>query len=217
MKHRFNRRQLLGNATMAATAFSLPGSLLAQHSDGPQFRRVPVQYIAALAADEAQSGNNADQWGLWQLDPGPRGVQLDAYGQLQSNEGKAPAGWQFDDNDWWLEEHGLIMEAPQFPMPPGHYLVTGGREKAANLTVQRPDSAGRQLWTLDSDANIYDVTHLRCRSGRYTPVAGSSCSPARARQQDFPVTPGAAMPDVPGCQRVDYAVLIVYAIADLQG
>ena len=28
-------------------------------------------------------------------------------------EGVAPAGWTFDAEDWWLEEHGLIMEAPE--------------------------------------------------------------------------------------------------------
>jgi hypothetical protein len=219
MRPDLNRRRLLGTAVAAsaATAITAPHALFAQQTDGIPFRRVPVQYIAALAEPDSRSGDNARQWGLWRLDPGPRGVQLDAYPRLQSSQGKAPAGWQFDNRDWWLEEHGLIMEAPEFPMPPGHYLVTGGREKAATLTVQKPDSQGRQAWTLDNEANIYDVTHLRCRSGRYTPeTAGASCSPAQASQSDFPVSPGAVMPDVPGCARQDYAVLIVYAVADLQ-
>jgi hypothetical protein len=213
------RRRLLGSAATVSAVGSLvtPHALLAQESNGPQFVRVPVQYIAALATPDAREGDNAGQWGLWRLDPGPRGVQLDAFARLQTNQGQAPAGWQFEDRDWWLEEHGLIMEAPEFPMPPGHYLVTGGREKAATLTVNRPDSQGLQHWTLDNDANIHDVTHLRCRSGRYTPAdANTACSPAQARQSDFPVAPGADMPDVAGCDRQDYAVLIVYAVAELQ-
>ena len=37
--------------------------------------------------------------------------------------------------DWWLEEHGLIMEQPDFPVPAGGYLVTGGRDTTAVLTV----------------------------------------------------------------------------------
>jgi hypothetical protein len=54
------------------------------------------------------------------------------------------------------------------------------------------------------------VTHLRCRSARYTPVAGAnSCSPAKAQQASFPVAPGAAMPPVQGCRKQDYDVLIV--------
>jgi hypothetical protein len=219
MQTSLNRRRLLGSAAAASAmaAISSPQALFAQQANGIKFRRVPVQYIAALAGPDARSGDNAGRWGLWRLDPGPRGVQLDAFRQLQTSDGKAPAGWQFDNQDWWLEEHGLIMEAPEFPMPPGHYLVTGGREKAATLTIQAPDSQGLQHWTLDNDVNIYDVTHLRCRSGRYTPeVAGSACTPAQASQADFPVSPGADMPDVPGCARQDYAVLIVYAVADLQ-
>ena len=34
---------------------------------------------------------------------------------------------------------------------------------------------------------LYDVTHLPCRSARYTPVEGGTCTPAQANQKDFPV------------------------------
>ncbi len=81
------------------------------------------------------------------------------------SQGVAPKGWQFDKKDWWLEEHGLIMEKPDFPMPPGRYMVTGGREVTTVLTV---DADGG--WKLDNGAKLYDVTHLPCRSARYTQV-----------------------------------------------
>jgi len=35
---------------------------------------------------------------------------LGAYKKLEKSGGKAPAGWSFDKSNWWLEEHGLIME-----------------------------------------------------------------------------------------------------------
>jgi hypothetical protein len=37
--------------------------------------------------------------------------------------------------DWWLEEHGLIMEKPDFPLPVGKYMVTGDREVTTELTI----------------------------------------------------------------------------------
>lgn len=211
---RLSRRRLLQAAGTTAAFLTTP-SLLAQ-AIRPQFKRVPTQYIAALGANEAHSGNNAEQWGLWRKDPGPRGVRLRDFEKLQARGGIAPAQWTFDSEDWWLEENGLIMEQPEFPLPAGHYLVTGGREVTAILTVQPPASGGSQHWQLDSKASIYDVTHLRCRSGRYTSAKGAgACTPAQAKQADFPVRPGAAMPAVADCDKQDYAVLIVTAIADL--
>lgn len=204
------RKLLLGSVTVTAT-LALSPLALAQTT----FRRVPTQYIAALGDPQATSGDNAQQWGLWSKDPGPRGVELDDFEKLKAKGGIAPAQWTFEDGDWWLEEHGLIMEQPLFPLPAGMYKVTGDREKEAILTVHPLDANGRQHWELDSAATIHDVTHLRCRSGRYTPASGAAtCSPANAQQSAFPVKPGAAMPDVPGCNRQDYAVFIVYAVAD---
>ena len=34
---------------------------------------------------------------------------------------------------------------------------------------------------------LYDVTHLPCRSARYTPAEGGTCTPAQANPKDFPV------------------------------
>lgn len=206
----FNRRTLLAAGTGAALTLAFAPTAFA----APKFQRIPVQYIAALADPMAHAGINANEWGLWRLDPGPRGVRLDRYEQLKANNGIAPAQWQFNPSGWWLEEHGLIMEAPDFPMPAGQYLVTGNREKQAMLTVNPAKADGTQYWELDNEATIYDVTHLRCRSALYTPEAGTgSCTPAHAIQSDFPVRPGAEMPPVAGCSKQDYAVLIVYAIA----
>jgi hypothetical protein len=175
-----------------------------------KFQRISTQYIAALGDPGATSGSGAQSWGLWPLDPGPRGVRLNSYKRLKDAGGVAPARWKFDDTDWWLEEHGLIMEQPTFPLPPGKYVVTGGRAVTAVLTIHPPDRHGDSRWELDKEATLYDVTHLACRSARYTPAeVGGSCSPANARQTAFPVAPGGAMPPVAGCTKQDYAVLIV--------
>ncbi len=168
-----------------------------------------TQYIAALGDPKATSGGDAQDWGFWELDPGPRGVWSTDYAQLLANGGKAPAGWQFDPASWWLEEHGLIMEAPAFPLPAGAYVVTGGRETTAVLTVAAPDADGTQVWSLSDGATIYDVTHLRCRAAVYTAVEGQSCTPDKTPTDVFPMDPGRSMPEVAGCRKEDYQVLIV--------
>ncbi len=168
-----------------------------------------TQYIAALGSPDAMSGDDAQTWGLWAVDPGPRGVWTDDYPALVANGGVAPKGWRFDAGSWWLEEHGLIMEAPSFPLPAGDYVVTGGRETTSVLTVDPPDAAGRQAWSLADGATIYDVTHLRCRAAVYTAVAGQSCTPDKTPTDVFPMSIGLDMPDVQGCEKRDYQVLIV--------
>ncbi|MCW5785116.1 MAG: hypothetical protein KIT39_17510 [Nitrospirales bacterium] len=180
----------------------------------PKFQRISTQYIAALGDPDATSGSGAESWGLWPLDPGPRGVRLSRLEELEEAGGVAPARWKFDHTDWWLEEHGLIMEQPTFPIPPGKYLVTGDREVTTILTIHPADKNGNSRWELDDQATLYDVTHLRCRSARYTPTTGNdSCSPANVQQAAFPVAPGGTMPPVKGCKKQDYAVLIVIAVA----
>ncbi|MCX6590553.1 MAG: hypothetical protein NTZ56_03420 [Acidobacteria bacterium] len=184
----------------------------ASSADLAKFRRIEPQFIAALGAPTATSGNGAQSWGLWTLDPGPRGVRLDQYPQLKVT-GVAPAQWKFDASDWWLEEHGLIMENPTFPLRAGKYLVTGDRDVTAVLTVHPKDKDGNQRWELADNATLYDVTHLGCRSARYTPAQGAmACSPANATTKGFPVTPGAAMPAVNGCNKQEYIVLIVVGL-----
>jgi hypothetical protein len=173
------------------------------------------QYIAALGDPDANSGSGAQSWGLWRLDPGPRGVKLDRYERLTAAGGIAPAQWKFDGTDWWLEEHGLIMEKPGFPVPPGKYLVTGDRKVTTVLTIHPRNKDGNQRWELGDGAKLYDVTHLACRSARYTPAVTNknSCSPANAPKTAFPVAPGATMPSVEGCNKQDYSVLIVIGVA----
>ncbi len=177
------------------------------------FVPVPTQFIAALAEPGAKTGTGAESWGLWTIDPGPRGVHLTRYAQLLENGSIAKAGWKFDSSDWWLDENGLIMEHPKYGMPPGRYMVTGDREVTTILTVHPKDSSGKQRWELAKDATIYDVTHLRCRSARYKPIANNSaCSPAAAPRDQFRVPPGAAMPIVSGCNKQDYTVLFIIGI-----
>ena len=179
------------------------------------FRAIPTQFIAALGDPGARYGVGAETWGLWRQDPGPRGVWLRNYEkQLAGRDNVAPANWTFDEGDWWLDENGLIMEQPVFDLPPGKYIVHGERETMAVLTVYPEDEKGVRAWTLGNGARLYDVTHLPCRSARYTPVeADADCSPANADQDQFPVRPGGPMPAVSGCQKQDYAVLFIAAVA----
>jgi hypothetical protein len=193
---------------LALGLLALPGAVDAATVIKP----IPTQFIAALGDPGASSGVGAESWGLWREDPGPRGVRLSSYEALKT-DGVAPAQWKFDRSDWWLEEHGLIMERPDFPLPPGKYVVTGGREVTAVLTVHPKGPDGVQRWELDNGATLHDVTHLRCRSARYTPASENSCSPAEAPMTAFPVAPGESMPPVAGCKKQDYEVLIVIGMA----
>ena len=173
-----------------------------------QFERVRTQFIAALGDPQSTSGTGASSWGIWRVDPGPRGVSLSDAKQL-IDSGKSAAGWTYDNTEFWIEEHGLIMEKPDFPLPPGKYVVTGGREITTVLTI----SDDGDSWSLDDGARLHDVTHLPCRSARYKPdLDSAAASAASARPEDFPVTPGGAMPDVPNCQRQDYWVVFVQAL-----
>lgn len=235
----FDRRAVLATvpsvfagAALGSVAHADPGAATSPEGE-VKFRRVPrTQFIAALGDPNASSGRGADQWGLWTEDPGPRGVRLGSgYKRMMENGGEAPAGWTFDPTDWWLEEHGLIMEAPGVPLPARRltttaagkvvvgtrrYVVTGGRAVTTVLTVH-DDGA----WEL-AEGKLYDVTHLPCRSARYTtlaaakskatPGAAAACTPERADRKQFPVKPGAVMPSVPGCEKQDYAVLFVLAV-----
>lgn len=192
------RRAFLLSSLLAGAQF-----WFAQAYAPPGFTRIPTQFMAALGDPAANEGSGAQAWGLWKKDPGPRGVFLRDYqSEIVDNNNTAPVGWSFDSKDWWLEEHGIIMEAPSFPVSPGRYLVTGGRFVTTGLTI---DVEGN--WKLDN-GTLYDVTHLPCRSARYTSTTGT-CSPTMARQSDFPVTPGATMPPVEGCNKQDYAVIFV--------
>jgi hypothetical protein len=179
------------------------------------FQRIPLQFIAAFGAPDATTGNNAQDWGVWPVDPGPRGVRLNRFDRLQQADGVAPAGWQFDTTDWWLEENGLLMEQPEFPLLPGQYLVTGDRKVTTVLTVHPVDAQGNARWELADEATLYDVTHLGCRSARYTPTTDKTmaCTPANAPQDAFRVAAGAEMPPIAGCMKQDYAVLFIVGVA----
>merc|ERR1712050_685902 len=98
------------------------------------------------------------------------------------------------------------MEKPDFPIPSGKYMLAwlNGAKAGQNAVLTVTGDA----WELGGGATLYDVTHLPCRSARYTPTAARA-SPANARRSDFPVTPGAKMPSVEGCSKQDYAVLFV--------
>ena len=179
-----------------------------------KLRQIDTQFIAALGAPGDTHGTNAQLWGLWTKDPGPRGVWLSLFPVLQAT-GVAPAGWRYDPQNWWMEEHGLIMEPPQFPLAQGQYMVTGGREVTALLTIGAPAASGAQTWQLADGATLEQVTHLACRSAVYTPdTPGAACSPDKVQPAGFPVTPGAAMPAVANCSKRDYSVLFVVGMVE---
>ncbi|WNM60905.1 hypothetical protein [Candidatus Nitrospira neomarina] len=65
--------------------------------------------------------------------------------------------------------------------------VKGDREVTTVLTIHPPDKDGNSRWELNAQATLYDVTHLRCRSARYTPTSSEgSCSPANVQKAAFP-------------------------------
>ena len=204
----FTRRQWLFSM-IGFFATTITGPLLAK----TKFRYIPTQYIATLAPADANFGTGAETWGLWKIDPGPIGVWLRFYQLLQKAGNIAPSGWRFDIDDWWLDENGLIMKAPEFPMPAGEFYVTNGEENISLLTVEKPDEEGKQAWSLSDGKTIAEVTHGPCRSARYTPKESSgTCSPKNANRMVFPLKPGEAPPYVQGCNRKNYAVLIVFAL-----
>jgi hypothetical protein len=179
------------------------------------FKPIPTQFLAALADPGAKSGTGAETWGLWTVDPGPRGVRLSALEQLKANGNVAPAGWTFDPANWWLEEHGLIMEQPSPNVPAGRYLVTGDRTVQTVLTIYPKDTNGKQAWELADGATLYDVTHLRCRAARYTLSAGSkACTPGMVDPNRFPMPPGDQMPLLKGCDTLDHAVLFIVGLEE---
>lgn len=193
--------------------FLLPGTV-ASAQTSTRFKRIPIEYIVALGDPSASLGTGAQLWGLWRHDPGSRGCSLDNYEKLKADGGIAPARWKFDNGDWWLEEHGLLMEKPEFPLPPGQYVVTGGRLATAVLTIFPPDKEGISRWELNK-GKLYDVTHLPCHAARYTPEKNDRiCSPDKTQMSVFPVAPGVAMPAVEGCRKQDYSVLFVIGVAE---
>jgi hypothetical protein len=213
MMQRYKKQLILAIGLLGMSLAQIQ-SVQASSDDQVIFEQIPMQFIAALGDPEASSGDGAQSWGLWRKDPGPRGVRLKNFDELTATGGVAPAQWKFDSGDWWLEENGLIMEQPDFPVPPGRYIVTGDREVMSMLTIHPADENGERRWELNKGAKLYDVTHLPCRSARYTPASGeNSCSPANADRTAFRVKPGAPMPSVEGCNKLDYAVLFVIAVA----
>ena len=85
-----------------------------------QWKRVnPIQFIAANVdptggGNQQSSGTGADSWGIWTVDPGPRGVQLRDYSKLEKNNGVAPAKWQFENElASWGEDYAAVPSGTQ--------------------------------------------------------------------------------------------------------
>src|SRR5437763_170243 len=102
---RLMRRAVLAAGLLVMVAALAHSTHADAGKDQTKFKRFwRPMYIAALGDARANSGTSAQSWGLWRLDPGPRGVRLDRYERLNSARGIAPAQWKFDSTDWWLEE-----------------------------------------------------------------------------------------------------------------
>ena len=130
------------------TGFLLLAAGLQQpvHASGvdlSKFKRIEPQYIAALGDPGATSGNGAQSWGSWSQDPGPRACKLDHYDQLKAAGGVAPSQWKFDPADWWLEEHGLIMEKPDLSAAPWE-IPRDGRPQGDDRADNSAQGQGRQ-------------------------------------------------------------------------
>ena len=115
----------------------------------------------------------------------------------------APRSAWLDEKDFFLDENAIIMPQPEYPLPPGKYLVTGARELTTGLTIEA--SGG---WKLD-EGRLIHVTHMPCRAGRYRRSSGGDGSPLTVRREDFPMRPGGIMPNVPGTDKQDYSVLFI--------
>ncbi|MEZ5801516.1 MAG: hypothetical protein R3D29_14980 [Nitratireductor sp.] len=118
-----------------------------------KFQRSEIQYIAALVDPNAVSGDNAQEWGLWEVDWVRVVCRFPGLASLMAAGNIAPAGWKFDQSAWWLEEHGLIMEAPTFPLEPGVLASSPavGRETTSVLNVEAPrcrGEAGLGAWQM---------------------------------------------------------------------
>ena len=133
-------RRLLSMGSLMLAAGLQP--VHASGVDLSKFRRIEPQFIAALGDPGATSGNGAQSWGFWSQDPGPRGCKLDRYPQLKAT-GVAPAQWKFDAADWWLEEHGLIMEKPTFPLAAWE-IPRHGRPQGDDRADNSPQGQERQ-------------------------------------------------------------------------
>lgn len=156
------------------------------------------------------SGDGAREWGVWRTDPGNTGVRFSGIPQLEAT-GRAPRGWSFNPEEWWVEEHGMIMTNPD-PLPEGRYKVVWLNRRAGYVPTVELTISG-DSWTLSHGANLHDVTHGPCRSAKYTtPARGGHCVPDDIPQSRFPMPSGSVMPDVPGCDRVDYRVLFIDSI-----
>lgn len=197
----------------ALLALALFATGIAPASAETKFKRIKTQFIAALGDPTATSGTGAETWGIWRRDPGPIGVKIALFGMLKTSGGFGPGGWQFDQNDWWLDEYGSIMERPDFNLPAGQYLVTGGREAVSVLTIHAKDANGKQKWALSKGTKLHDVTHIPCRASRFRPKgAANTCTPENAPIGAFPLPVGTVMPPVKHCAKQDYQVLLVVGV-----
>ncbi len=208
LKKSFSKRTFL---QLLSLQFITAGSSAFAHEAIP--KRLPVKFIAALGDPNASSGTGAETWGIWHDDPAQRAVWLKYYPIVKAAGGFAPGNWQVNDDDWWMDENSLIMQPPEFPVPARKYIVSGDREVVTTLTIHPKNENGVMAWELDDNAALYDVTHLPCRSARYTPVNNGSgtCIPTNADRNLYPLQPEDETATISGCQKQDYSVLLVLA------
>ena len=84
------------------------------------------------------------------------------------------------------------MEKPDFPLPPGRYVVTGGRETTTVLTVAEDGDA----WELADGAKLHDDASALQVRGLST-HRGDGCVPRQRKPSRFPCHTRGSMPDIP--------------------
>src|SRR5215467_12985591 len=87
-----------------------------------KFQRISTQFIAALGDPGATSGSGAQSWGLWPLDPGPRGVELNSYQRLKDPGAVAAPHRTVKATDWSREEQGYTTEERNGAIAPRKHM-----------------------------------------------------------------------------------------------
>ena len=107
-------------AMLMRAAALLAAALFCQSASAEtSFKPVPTQYIAALADPGANSGTGAEKWGIWRLDPGPRGVRLGSYDWPPMAAQRPPAGSLTPPTGGWRRT-GSSWRSRSFPCRPAN-------------------------------------------------------------------------------------------------
>ena len=126
---------------------------------------VAGHYLAAdpgMAHSGDTDGTGATAWGIWRTDPGNNGVLFRDIPTLEGT-GFSPSAytnhWKFKPEEWWVEEHGMIMPAPEH-LPAGKYKVVWlNRQRYPSHRLPEGGvvlTVTHDRWTLSDGATLHD-------------------------------------------------------------